>query len=198
MKIIITESQYNLLIESNFNKNKKLVEKMWDEGITFSEIKDLIGFTKSQLYFLLKDKEQRITCSTAYYHILDIISNTDLINQKIDLSENYKKSSLKFNVDVSSGILNFKYIDDTFKIEGMGTPYWNGECIIPVDIGYFEDLRSNNYIDIWDQMGMTVDIDKVPKEFNSFQELIDFMNNDYPYLIIPKIQNFIQHNLDRL
>ena len=87
MKIIISESQYNSLFESNYEKNKKLVEQMWDEGMSFSDIQELIGINKSQLYFLLKDKEHKINCSTAYHDILDIIENTDLINKKINVKD---------------------------------------------------------------------------------------------------------------
>ena len=43
MKIIITESQYNLLIENNFEKNKKLIYNMWDEGYSIDDITELIG-----------------------------------------------------------------------------------------------------------------------------------------------------------
>ena len=194
MKIIISESQYNLLFESNYEKNKKLVEKMWDEGMSFNDIRELIGIKKDQLYFLLKDKEHKIDCSTAYHDILDIISYTDLINKKI----NIKDIELEVGTDDFAGTLNFIYKDDDFHIEGMATPYYDGHCLIPIDIGYFEDLSTNEYNDEYDQLQMTVDYNLVPKQFNSFQELIDFMNNEYPYLIVPKIQNSIPHYIDRL
>ena len=54
------------------------------------------------------------------------------------------------------------------------------------------------YNDEYDEMQMTVDYELVPKKYNSYQEMIDFMNNDYPLLIIPKIQNSIPHYIDRL
>lgn len=194
MKIIISESQYNLLFESNYEKNKKLVEKMWDDGMSFNDIRDLIGMKKDHLYFLLKDKEHKINCSTAYHDILDIIENTDLINKKI----NIKDIELEFGADDFVGTVNFIYKDDDFHIEGMATPYWDGNCTLPVDIGYFEDLSTNEYNDEYDELQMTVDYELVPKQFDSFQELIDFMNNEYPYLIVPKIQNSIPHYIDRL
>lgn len=199
MKIIISESQYNLLLESNYEKNKKLVGNMWDEGMSFSEIQDLIGLNKSQLYFLLKDKEQNIDCSEANQIITGMISNTDLINKKIDLTNfDYEGGSLELSYDRMVGTLNFIYKNNVYHIEGMATPYWNGECSIPVDIGYFEDLATNEYNDEYDEMQMTVDYGLVPKKFNSYQEIIDFMNNEYPNLIIPKIKNSIPHYIDRL
>jgi hypothetical protein len=194
MKIIISESQYNLLFESNFEKNKRLVGKMWDEGMNMDEISSLIGLDKSQIIPFLKDKEIKINCSTAYHDILDIIENTDLINKKI----NVKDIELELNTDGFVGTLNFIYRDDDFHIEGMATPYYDGNCLIPVDISYFEDLATNEYNDEYDEMQMTVDYELVPKKYNSYQEMIDFMNNDYPLLIIPKIQNSIPHYIDRL
>ena len=67
-----------------------------------------------------------------------------------------------------------------------------------MDISYFEDLATNEYNDEYDEMQMNVDYELVPKKYNSYQEMIDFMNNDYPLLIIPKIQNSIPHYIDRL
>ena len=49
MKIILTESQYKNLFESNFEKNKRLVGKMWDEGMNLGEISSLIGLDESQI-----------------------------------------------------------------------------------------------------------------------------------------------------
>ena len=68
MKIIISESQYNLLHESNFEKNKRLVGKMWDEGMNMDEISSLIGLDKSQIISLLKDKEIKIDCGFAEWN----------------------------------------------------------------------------------------------------------------------------------
>ena len=45
---------------------------------------------------------------------------------------------------------------------------------------------------------MRVDDELIPKKFNSYQEIIDFMNNVYPGLIVPKIENSIPHYLDRI
>ena len=45
---------------------------------------------------------------------------------------------------------------------------------------------------------MRADNESVPKKFSSYQEIIDFMNNDYPMIILPKIENSIPHYLDKL
>jgi hypothetical protein len=58
MKIILTESQYKNLFESNFEKNKRLVGKMWDDGMNLGEISSLIGLDESQKYYFLKIKHK--------------------------------------------------------------------------------------------------------------------------------------------
>ncbi len=66
MKIIITEEQFNFLFESNFEKNSRLVYKMWNDGMEFNEISDYTGLSLEQIIFLLKDKEIYIDCGLAY------------------------------------------------------------------------------------------------------------------------------------
>jgi hypothetical protein len=56
MKIIISESQYSSLFESNNEKNKKLVGNMWEEGMDFDEMSELIGIGKTDIVLHLKDK----------------------------------------------------------------------------------------------------------------------------------------------
>lgn len=184
----ITESK-------NYNtKNQKLIKQMWYDGYSVEEIQNYTGIDKNEFYFILKDEKQGIDCPESYQTIMDMVENTDLINKKI----NVKDIKLELDTDDFVGTLNFIYRDDDFHIEGMATPYYDGNCFIPIDIGYFEDLSTNEYNDEYDELQMTIDDELAPKKFNSYQEIIDFMNNQYPYLIIPKIQNSIPHYIDRL
>ncbi len=70
MKIIISESQYSKLFESNYEKHSNLIYKMWDDGMDFYEISDLTGLSIEQIIFLLKDKEIHIDCGLAGAFIL--------------------------------------------------------------------------------------------------------------------------------
>ena len=70
--------------------------------------------------------------------------------------------------------------------------------MIPVDISYFENTKTKEYSEEYDNLQMSVDYELVPKKFSSYQEIIDFMNNDYPMDILPKIENSIPHYLDKL
>ena len=197
----IDEVRMNDEIKDNLNesekessKNQRLIKQMWFDGYSKEDIQNYTGIDIGEFYTILKDEKQGIDCPEANQIIMDIIENTDLINKKI----NVKDIELELNTDGFVGTLNFIYRDDDFHIEGMATPYYDGNCFIPVDISYFEDLATNEYNDEYDEMQMTVDYELVPKKYNSYQEMIDFMNNDYPLLIIPKIQNSIPHYIDRL
>lgn len=185
--------------EKESPKNQRLIRQMWFDGYSKEDIQNYTGIDKGEFYTILKDEKQGIDCPEADQIIMDMLRNTNLINKNIDLTKlNYEVGSLELSYGLGAGTLNFIYKDDDFHIEGMATPYWNGECYIPVDIGYFEDLATNEYNDEYDELQMRVHDDDVPKKFSSYQEIIDFMNNRYPYLIIPKIQNSIPHYIDRL
>jgi hypothetical protein len=55
MKIIISESQYSNIFESNNEKQTNLIYKMWNDGMNIYEISELIGLNRiSSCYFILK------------------------------------------------------------------------------------------------------------------------------------------------
>jgi hypothetical protein len=124
---------------------------------------------------------------------MDMLRNTNLINKKYDLTKfNYEEGSLEFT-DFFAGILTFIYEDSLYQIQGMATPYWD-DCTIPIDISHIMDIKTNEYV--YDEIQTSVDYELIPKKFNSYQEIIDFMNNDYPRLVIPKIKNSIKYYLN--
>jgi hypothetical protein len=192
MKIIITESQYNTLFESNFEKNSKLIYKMWNDGMDLYNISDYTGLDLEQILFLLKDKEIYIDCGFAYQLVSMIFSYTDLVNKRYFFDDD--KFDFKLSWDGFSGTLDFDYNDKHYNLKGMATPYWDGNCYIPVDGSYFEDKRNGDYTDSYDNTGL--EMENTPSEFNSIQELIDFLNNDYPTNLIKQIEKLIQYYKD--
>jgi hypothetical protein len=66
MKIIISESQYSNIFESNNEKQTNLIYKMWNDGMNIYEISELIGLKESQVVIYLKDRDIRIDCEFAY------------------------------------------------------------------------------------------------------------------------------------
>ena len=188
MKIIITESQYNLLIENNFEKNKRLIYNMWDEGYTIDDISSLIGLNKSDIILHLKDKHIKIDCEFAEKLASLLFWKTNFINKNYSFNDG--NSTLEFTWGGFSGIIYFTYEDESYEIVGMASPYWNGACFIPVDLSSIEDKMTGDIKeDIDDSSG--IEFDNVPSEFNSLQELIDFLNNDYPKELIKKMPDLI-------
>ena len=180
-------------------KNQRLIKQMWYDGYSLEEIQNYTGIDKDEYYTILKDEKQGIDCPEANLIIMDMLRNTSLINKNIDLTKfNYEEGSLELSYGFGSGTLNFFYKDSLYYIDGYGTPYWDGDCIIPVDISYFEKTETKEYSDEYDNLQMSVDYELTPKKFNSYQEIIDFMNKVYPKLIVPKIENSIPHYLDKL
>jgi hypothetical protein len=186
MKIIISESQYNLLLETNSEKNKKLVGKMWDEGMDFDEISELIGINKHGVISYLKDKNIKIDCEFAEKLTSLLFWRTDFINKKYRFNDG--EGTLEFTWGGFSGIIYFTYEDKKVKLGGMASPYWNGVCHIPVDTEYIE----NKLIDEYDESTFSdMELNNVPSQFNSIQELIDFLNNDYPKELLKKMPDLI-------
>ena len=187
MKIIISESQYNLLLETNSEKNKRLVGKMWDEGMDFDEISELIGINKHGVISYLKDKNIKIDCEFAEKLAGILFWKTDLINKKYIF--NNGKSTLEFTWGGFSGIIYFTYEDENYEIIGMASPYWNGVCHIPVDLQSIENKLTGESEE--DFGSSDIVLENTPSEFNSIQEMIDFLNTVYPIEIIKTIPKLI-------
>jgi len=189
MKIIITEEQFNTLLESNFEKNSRLIYKMWNDGMEFNEISDYTGLSLEQIIFILKDKEIYIDCGLAY-KLVGLLFRTDLVNKKHSFED--MRADIELNWDGFGGYVIFEYDDSGYKLVGYATPYWNGDCITPVDGSYFEDKDyGDNYDDYAYNQGLTTSY--TPKSFESISELIDFLNNEYPKLLIDPINKLIHY-----
>ena len=187
MKIIISESQYNLLLESNTEKSKRLVGEMWDEGMDFDEISELIGISKSDVILYLKDKNIKIDCGFAERLTSLLFWKTNLINKKHSFNDG--ETTLEFSWGGFSGIIYFTYEDEEYEISGMATPFWNGDCSIPVDLDRIKTKSTGDYEDDLGLSGYV--LENIPSRFNSIQELIDFLNKDYPLEIIEVIPKLI-------
>ena len=186
MKIIISESQYNLLLESNTEKSKRLVGEMWDEGMAFDEISELIGISKSDVIFYLKDKNIKIDCGFAERLTTLFFWKTDFIRKEYSFNDG--ETTLEFTWGGFSGIIYFTYEDEDYKISGMASPYWNGDCSIPVDLDRIKTKSTGDYEDDLGLSGYV--LENTPSRFNSIQELIDFLNTVYPievHKVIPKL-----------
>jgi len=165
---------------------------MWNDGMDIYEISELIGLKESQVVFYLKDREIRIDCGFAY-SIIGILYRTSLINKNFNF--NNGEMTLNLNWGDFSGSVDFEYEDKEYILLGMATPYWDGNCSTPVDGSQFENKNTGEYYDEYDNSGKY--IENTPINFNSIQELIDFLNNDYPKQLIKPIRELISFYKDK-
>jgi transposase-like protein len=175
--------------ESTFDKNSKLIYKMYNDGMDFKEISELTGLSLEQIIFLLKDKKMHINCDFAEKLVKILFNYTDLVNKKHSFDDG--TVDLVLNWDTFGGYVIFEYYNPDYMLSGFATPYWNGECRTPVDGGYFEDRESGDYYDDYDNQSFQTSY--TPKDFKSISELIDFLNNEYPKLLIDPINKLIHY-----
>ena len=188
MKIILTESQYKNLFESKEEKKSDLLYSMWMEGMSMDDIKDYTGMSDHQIITYLKNREINIDCKFAEDLVLTLMYRTDFINKNYNFNDG--QMFLNLNWGGSSGSVAFEFNDKEYKLTGWATPYWGGNCDTPVESNYFENKKTDEYVDEYGSTGNR--IENTPSSFNSIQELIDFLNNDYPKQLIKPIKELIE------
>ena len=188
MKIILTESQYKNLFESKEEKKSDLLYSMWMEGMSMDDIKDYTGMSDHQIITYLKNREINIDCKFAEDLVLTLMYRTDFINKNYNF--NNGQMFLNLNWGGSSGSVAFEFNDKDYTLKGWATPYWGGDCETPVEGNYFENKKTDEYVDEYGNSGKKIEY--TPSSFNSIQELIDFLNNDYPKQLIKPIKELIE------
>jgi hypothetical protein len=160
---------------------------MWDEGMNLDEISSLIGLDQSQIILLIKDKNIKIDCGFAERLTTLLFWKTDFIRKEYSFNDG--ETTLEFTWGGFSGIIYFTYEDEEYEISGMATPFWNGDCSIPVDLDRIKTKSTGDYEDDFGGSGFY--LENTPSQFNSIQELIDFLNKDYPLEIIEVMPRLI-------
>jgi len=188
MKIILTESQYKNLFESKEEKKSDLLYSMWMEGMSMDDIKDYTGMSVHQIITYLKNREINIDCKFAEDLVLKLMFNTDFINKNYNFNDG--QMFLNLSSGGFSGTIDFEFNDKEYKLTGFATPYWGGDCETPVEGSYFEDKKTDEYVDEYSNSDKKIEY--TPSSFNSIQELIDFLNNDYPKQLIKPIKELIE------
>jgi hypothetical protein len=191
MKIILTESQYKNLFESKEEKKSDLLYSMWMEGMSIDDIKDLTGLNMQQIISYLKNREINIDCKFAEDLVLKLMFRTDFINKNYNFNDG--QMFLNLNSGGFSGSLVFEFNDKNYTLKGFATPYWGGDCDTPVESSYFENKKTGEYVDEYSYSDKKIQY--TPSSFNSIQELIDFLNNDYPKQLIKPIKELIEGHI---
>ena len=75
-------------------------------------------------------------------------------------------------------------------IDGYATPYWDGSCNLPLDADFYvyntNDDEDPTDVDI---MGEYQESVKLPKQWNSFMEMKNWLENDYVKILIDYTNN---------
>jgi len=185
MKIIITEDQFNKLQESDkeFNKTKKLVNSMFDQGYDVDDILKITGLDKDAVIVLLYDRkviqDESGECPDKYQYLYYKLfrSGSDLINKDRYFEDG---SSIEITFEYFSGTIDFKYTSEGYKLIGYATLMWDAEPKLPVDITTFYDIDDTSY-DVDGSEYSSVDL-RTDEKFNNiktFRQLVDYFNNDY-------------------
>lgn len=161
----------------NFRKNViKLINQFGH-----SEACQILGVTIDELYSMTK---QPIDCKTAD-DILYEIYKKDL------LVKSYK--GFKISHDRFSGVLewssevNYGYPGGTHRIFVKATPFWDGMCIVPVDLEILAE-GDDEYIDELFHSYST------PKSFENIEKLMIWFKEEYLVETYEAIQEMYEDN----
>ena len=183
MKYIINENQLGLINESE--RTKSIVIRLYEKWKDFDKINELTGLPMETIITSLKDYDMVIDCGFAENLILDIFKNTLLMKDEESLNFQGLDVKLKLYHLRISNALEYRYENKYGTLTGYATPYWVGDCIIPIQNYAYYDMNNLEY-------GETVNIDiKIPPRFNNISELIDWFNNDYIKTLLIELEQIM-------
>lgn len=189
MKYLITENQYN--------STRKLIRKSINE-VGFLSTVNRFKLNLKTLSAIFDGYEMPyIDCEDLFYFTTKIFKNKEakthfvINNFEIDITP-VKASPL------SGHYVNLIFVKDLetgYYLEGKSTPFFDGDCILPIDFYYFNFTlkEPKKYLDgTVVPAGEEINIDisgrydnrwNIRDKFNSFSEIKDFLENEYPQQI---------------
>lgn len=165
MNYIISESQNNRLskifIKSLKNKDMYLTLDLFKIPPQFLD--KVLG--EEVLYFL--------DCEDYYFLYFYYFKTTDLIKKS------YEDEFYKIQVEISSHDMttDFSITEKSTnnRMTGYATPYYDGECNLPIDIEYFEPNSDQS-----NELSLFLTKEKtLPKKFDSFSSMFEFFSVYY-------------------
>jgi hypothetical protein len=170
MKIILKENQLGSL--------KKTLEDSIDDVGIYQTLKRY-NLNLSTLSIIFNGDPPEISCKDLYDMIRDQIQ---ILTSEPKIFNNH---NFKFYYDNFGGSLQFTCekldSDSNESLEGWATPYWNGECIVPIDFDFYSWRYEGEY-QIMEKdltIGTFNHIENAPTEFNSFKDIKRWLENDY-------------------
>jgi len=103
---------------------------------------------------------------------------------------------ISLDMDDFVGSVYFKVTDNetTNSLDGYATPYWDGKCFLPIDTEYYNFTDDDGEIIDEEITGQYYKQIKLPTKFESFQAIVDWMENDYIQYLI----NFCKQTFEEL
>lgn len=187
MKILLKENQLNDL-------RKTLSISIEENGLY--ETLRRYNLNLRALSFIFKGEElPEISCDDLYGLIFRFE------NFRIDFNDNvktYKNYRFKFGFDEMGGSLFFKckelgnpHYNDF--LTGYATPYWDGNCYLPIDFDYYiwtDSFGNQNDEEI---SGEYFYSEELPTRFDSFKEIEKWINNDYLKILSEKCEEVFNY-----
>lgn len=167
MKIILNENQLGGL--------KKTLKNSIDNVGVYQTLKRY-NINLSMLSVIFNEDTPDISCNDIYSIIRDQIK---ILTSEPKIFNNHK---FEFDFDSMVGSLMFtcKKLDSESNesLSGWATPYWNGECYIPIDFEFYtwsydgQEIRDENINDF-------NNMEDAPTEFNTIKDIKIWLENDY-------------------
>jgi hypothetical protein len=179
MKIIITENQFKNIQRQD--RIKQIVEDLWQQGYSMEEIPNYIPIPFWQVVTILKDHDMEIDCKMVENLLRKLFQKTSLLSKEVITDE----FGLYLSYSSFEGAIEYEFNDEDCLIIGYATPYWNGECSLPIENITYNDKKEEEEHDF--EPSKTI---KLPERFDSMGELIEWFNNEYIKYLIQTIKEF--------
>lgn len=170
MNYIISESQKNT-VSTNFIKVLKN-----------KDMYDTLGMFKLPPQFLDKILGKKVlnvlSCEDYYLLYFYYFKRTDLIKKSYE-DEFYK---IEISVSMMEMITFFSITEKSTNnsMTGYATPYYDGDCHLPIDIEYFEPNSDQS-----NEFSLNLYVFKtLPKKFDKFSRIFEFFSVEYFNLLI--------------
>jgi hypothetical protein len=130
----------------------------------------------------MKDFVMDIDCGMSYDLIRLLLDKTWL------LSTGIKEDGVETLVKYSrfDGTVQYTYENDKYILYGFATPYWGGDCTLPIENQTVFDKLERE--DEYNERMITIDL---PNSFRSISELIDWYNSSYLQILLREIKKFL-------
>lgn len=183
MKIILNENQLSGL-------KKNLEDSIYDVGVY--ETLRRYNLNLKTLSVIFKGDMPDISCSDLYYIISKEIR---ILSSKKHIYNNF---SFDFDFCNFSGSLTFvcEKIDLEYSefLYGYATPYWNGDCYLPIEFENYEWFYENdNERNQENLSGEYFYSEELQTEFDSFNEIRSWLEKDYIKILSEKCEEVFNY-----